>query len=48
MKIDILENMKSIIDDNNKAYFSLDYLKKILKMNKNDIRMSRIKRIFNG
>lgn len=46
-RIEMIGNMMDIADIYNNQYFSVDWIKKMLNLEKNDIRKYKINRIFN-
>ena len=46
-RVEMISNMMNIADSYNNQYFSVDWIKKMLNLEKNDIRKYKINRIFN-
>ena len=47
-RLETIKNLMSLICGSNQPYFSKDHLMKMLKLEKNEIRKNKIKKIFNG
>lgn len=46
-RVEMISNMMNIVDSYNNQYFSVDWIKKMLNLEKKDIRKLKINRIFN-
>lgn len=46
-RVEMISNMMNIVDSYNNQYFSLNWLKKMIDLEKKDIRKLKINRIFN-
>jgi len=46
-RIESIKNLVSVLNNNSQPYFTKDYLIKILNLEKQEIRKSKIKKLFN-